>query len=290
MTTTIYSSTDAGAPNGTSLIGVLDALVAGYGTKPACGLTKIFSGTNKAAYRLPSGTSQRVLRVDETGPSNFARFVGYSTMTDVDTGTLAFPSESAIPGGLNFYKGSGVAAWRIITNGKYLHILWNPANNPTYYGYGDLLPLNTGGGIGTFIHGASVNSSITTFQTLQQSTNTPASGSFLHQSFTGIGSGVGAGKVADAKCGAGLGLGWGSLPNKDGVLSTIEMSQVRVFEAGGSDPNDRGIIPGLLAPCFNASQFNQGDVYPNSTTGRTYEFWRIDNQQYGLFVETSQWA
>ncbi len=102
MTVTVYRSTDAGAPqlNGVagSLITVLDAvLVNGYGSKPAAGWTKPFSGTNKAVYRnsptLGTGTYYRV-RDDATNGINAtcAQVRGYETMTNVDTGAGPFPS------------------------------------------------------------------------------------------------------------------------------------------------------------------------------------------------------
>lgn len=102
MPWTFYRSIDPSAPtlSGTvgSLLGLLDAiLVNGYGTQPAAGWTKEFTGTNKAAYRNGSAARARhFLRVDDsasgTGGALEARVRAYEAMTDVDTGTEPYPT------------------------------------------------------------------------------------------------------------------------------------------------------------------------------------------------------
>jgi hypothetical protein len=113
MAYTIYRSTDAGAPtlsgNTDSLIPLLDAiLVNGYGSKPAAGWTKPFSGTNKAVYRnAATAIARSYFRVVDSTTNRFAKIRGYDTMTDVDTGTGAFPLTSDITGdGLSIPKSS----------------------------------------------------------------------------------------------------------------------------------------------------------------------------------------
>lgn len=88
----ILRSSDGGAPtlNGTagSLIGVLDVLLDIGGSD---GLwEKVFSGTNKAAYRAFSG-ERYYLRVDDSSAQS-AAVRGFATMSDVDTGTGQFPT------------------------------------------------------------------------------------------------------------------------------------------------------------------------------------------------------
>lgn len=146
MPVTVYRSTDAGAPqlNGVagSLITVLDAvLVNGYGSKPAAGWTKPFSGTNKAVYRNSAvspatGTYFRI-RDDGVGPypqgSNKATLRGYETMTDVDTGVGAFPSLTQMPE-YGVYPpvivksdltGSAARGWTIIADERTCYLFLN---------------------------------------------------------------------------------------------------------------------------------------------------------------------
>src|ERR1043166_1591690 len=71
-----------------SLITALDAaLVTGQSW------TTPFTGTNKKAYRAPSG-NRLYLRVQDDAPvtAKEARITGYETMSDVDTGTNPFPT------------------------------------------------------------------------------------------------------------------------------------------------------------------------------------------------------
>lgn len=120
MVATIYKSTDASAPtlSGTTgaLITVLDAvLVNGYGTQPAAGWTKPFSGTNLAVYRQGGG-NLFYLRVndsavatgnDETAgapTATEARIRGYETMTAVSTGLGYFPTVGQLGPGIIWQK------------------------------------------------------------------------------------------------------------------------------------------------------------------------------------------
>lgn len=105
MPVTVYSSTDVGAPVLTgeagSLIAVLDAcLVNGYGTKTAAGWTKPFAdSSNTAVYRSGSG-SQAYFKFFDDGSSTtlgakVCQILGYSSMSDISTGTLATSSSTS---------------------------------------------------------------------------------------------------------------------------------------------------------------------------------------------------
>lgn len=63
------------------------------------GWEKVFVGTNKAVYRSANIAGNRhYLRVDDTA-NLFARVRGYEAMTDVDTGSNPFPTDTQISGG-----------------------------------------------------------------------------------------------------------------------------------------------------------------------------------------------
>lgn len=116
MTFRMYSSADPGAPtlSGTgSIFTVLDAiLVDGYGSKAPAGWTKAFTGTGKAAYRMATGAgkSGAYLRiVDQLDSGRGARWRGYESMTDVDTGTNPVPTVAQV-------SGDGFYCWKSWTN------------------------------------------------------------------------------------------------------------------------------------------------------------------------------
>lgn len=116
MAITFYSSADAGAPvlSGTGdITTVLDAiLINGYGSKPAAGWTKPFTGTNKVAYRMASGAGQAgyYLRIqDQLDSGRGYRWRSYKTMSDVDTGTNPVPTVAQM-------AGDGFYGWKSTTN------------------------------------------------------------------------------------------------------------------------------------------------------------------------------
>lgn len=128
------------------------------------GFAKPFSGTNKAVYRANDVTGLRnYYRVIDDGATaggnREARFVGYVSMTDVDTGADIHPTAAQYPNGFYWQKSSTAdavgRAWVCVTDGKtvywfgYLATL--AAAEPTTsntsafgIGFGDTVPFKTG--------------------------------------------------------------------------------------------------------------------------------------------------
>lgn len=103
--------------NGTvnSLIDVLD-----YCLVTISGWTKVFSGTNKAAYQYTTG--HPILRVDDTGSISNARVAylrAYESMTDIDTGINPFPTTTQSTNGYIVLKStvldSSERVWNFFT-------------------------------------------------------------------------------------------------------------------------------------------------------------------------------
>ena len=86
------------------------------------GWTKVFSGTNLAAYKSPDplGTGM-CLRVDDTG-TTACRVVGYEQMTDINTGTGPFPTNAQMSGGGYWAKSSlatsAPVTWSLIADSR----------------------------------------------------------------------------------------------------------------------------------------------------------------------------
>lgn len=126
----LYLSTDTSAPSLTgtvgSMIALLDAcLVNGYGSQTAAGWAKAFSGTNLAAYRAASG-NRFYLRIDDTGAQE-ARWVGYETMSDVNTGTNPSPTTAQQSGGMFCRKSNSADStsrpWALIASATWFIFL-----------------------------------------------------------------------------------------------------------------------------------------------------------------------
>ena len=83
---------------------------------------KVYTGTNKAVYRSLDATGPRhYLRVDDTG-ARFARVRGYESMTDIDTGTGAFPTDAQMSGGGYWHKSTVASAaavrWKLFADSQ----------------------------------------------------------------------------------------------------------------------------------------------------------------------------
>lgn len=177
MTIRVYSHTDTGAPqidrNVGSIINVLDAcLVNGFGsgaTATPVGWTKEFSAANKAAYKMPAGTSERFLFVDDdqtTDASRYYRLAGYDSMSAIDSGDGAWPSA----GGDWFFKAwdAGNSPWWLIADEGFFYLVLHPysdngfdysyARHPHLVAFGDAVPFNAGDQNFTVLIGGAANS------------------------------------------------------------------------------------------------------------------------------------
>jgi hypothetical protein len=115
------------------------------------GMAKVFSDTNRAAYRFldPQGSGM-FFYVDDTTTLN-ARVIGYEQMTDINTGVGPFPSA------LQYWTKSGVATgtvpWAVHGDSRILYFSNQPGipvNGSSYVGgftrfFGDLIAKRSGG-------------------------------------------------------------------------------------------------------------------------------------------------
>ena len=116
------------------------------------GWSKVYSGTNKAAYRSNNVSgSQTFLRVDDTVGRN-ARVVGYETMSDIDTGEGPFPTAAQLSGGGWWPKSnsatSAARAWTVVANDRtvYLHTGCGDSagSSGSVWGFGDFASYKVG--------------------------------------------------------------------------------------------------------------------------------------------------
>jgi len=154
MTVRVYYSDDSGAPvlSGTAgaLLDVLKAcLVNGYGSIDPLGWSEEFTGTNVSVFRAPQGR-RYYLRIQDDGAVSTtytemkAVWIGYQSMTDIDTGTDAF-------GLATYTQGSTISKsdelstttrpWILVGDEYCFHLFTYPdADNPTSgagYFFGD---------------------------------------------------------------------------------------------------------------------------------------------------------
>lgn len=315
MTVTVYQSTDASAPSLTgqigSLIAVLDAcLVNGYGSKSAAGWAKAYSGTNLAAYRAASGT-RNYLRVDDTGTgaANYARFIGYETMSDVNTGTNPFPTNAQQSGGLYMFKSSTAdataRAWMVVASPTMCYIfqgynvvaangIAGSAGTQPSLVFGDIISYKSGDTNLGFICGSTAASysgcNIGYAATIAASWNNP--GVVLQRSFTGsagatpCNAGMDLGRTANSST---VGVTSASIAYPDPVTGGIILGRFMLYEAI-TNPVVRGHLPGIWIPYHNLAG-NPGDTFNGSgnLAGRSFTFVDVGNgaTRARVAVETS---
>lgn len=268
MTVRTYRWNDASAPTLTGnatdykLIDVLDkCLVAGYGSKSAAGWTKEFTGTGKAVFKQGTGSNGMRLRVDCSSSSQTPRLRGYESMTDVDTGTGPFPTDSQLSGGCYAYTSSAADTterpWMVVATEKcfYLYIGYNnttveaisgsTAYKPTYF-FGDITSLKSGDAYHTLlIANTSTLSSSNSFS-LAVSLSQAAGGNFMARSHTQIGAAITIGKSHDvSRSASSATFGSGGTTYPDPVTGGMLLDQIRVFEPLAQVT--RGIMPGCYA-------------------------------------------
>lgn len=222
----------------------------------AAGWTKSYSGTNKAAYRMLAG-NQRYLRVDDTGTTS-ARVVGYESMTGVDTGTNAFPTDIQVSGGLYFNKSSvadtSSRAWIIVATDRLAHVFINAG--PTA---GLICGTQTFGDIKSFAGGDQYQtaliaqtsysaSAVGSYQSLHAQVAYPSTvtGNYIARAYTQVGGSLAIGKHTDAAKATSLTafIGGAGLPYPNPADGGLYMSPIFVHENGAL----RGTIPGVWGP------------------------------------------
>lgn len=196
-TTNTYTFDATGLPDGT----VTGTVVHKFA--PA-GWDKPFSATNVGVYKSndPAATGM-YLRVDDTASSNArnARVRGYETMSDANTGTGLFPTDSQIPGGYWWAKSNALDAtsrtWMFFADSRFFMLCaayingGDAGNYGTQIYFGDLIPVKTPDAYACVLGGSGGDSSTSTqvgaFDTNLACSSGSADTAMAPRSYTGIG-------------------------------------------------------------------------------------------------------
>lgn len=221
--------------------------------------TKPFSGTNLASYKTGAGSNGRYLRVDDTTTSA-SRVKAYETMTDVNTGTGIFPTDTQQTGGLYLQKSASATsyAWDIIADEKAAHMFFHNGTNRQYHFFGDFPSMKSGDLFNTLINfpPASTASSTDTI-THNSSTAATTSGHYIARPHTQTGSSLAVGAMLDRNSGQTTsGVSSGALPYPCPIDGNLHLSNLLL-----TDPSVgfRGTIPGYWAP-LHSTPFQQNDI------------------------------
>jgi hypothetical protein len=192
-----------------SLVNILDAcLVTGFDIKAATSLvvasgvaTLSFTGTNLAAYRSTDVASTGMyLRVDDTGTTS-CRVVGYEQMTDINTGSGAFPTTAQLSGG-GYWAKSGIAnavpaLWTLFADSRTILLQISPyfstgasLTSGVLRGFGDALPLRPGGDPYACLLNISTSNNVGSQGESSLDSIATIGNTYMPRAFTGLGSSI----------------------------------------------------------------------------------------------------
>lgn len=228
------------------------------------GFSKVYSGTNKAAYRAGDIMSSRLyLRVadDGTGSATYARVRGYESMSDVDTGTGPFPTDAQVSGGLYWGKSSTASstarAWRLIGDSQGFYLLVNQDGSGAWISaaWVDIPSEKAGDAYRTLLIGGTSTNVYN--QGYLHLINNPA-GHYFARSYVQTGTSIAAFKLSHHIAANGIGLYGIAYPAPMG--GQFYCAPVDVWEgtAYASATALRGPLPGVYAPLHPSAQLTDG--------------------------------
>lgn len=221
------------------------------------GWEKPFTFTNGAVYRsLDPAGNRHYLRVDDTN-AQFARVVGYESMSDGNTGTGPFPTAAQMNGGGYWPKSlnanSAAVAWSVAADSRIFYIstqggyssnaLWQVGS---VRAFGDAVALRPAGDAFSTILNYSNTSAVASMVDACLST-TFQSRIASPRNYTGLGSAVLQdlylwGTNATTNINSGVEGSHGAFPNRvDGALYTLK----KRVSAGSNVGEPRADVPGL---------------------------------------------
>ena len=248
---------------------------------PQSAWQKVFSATNRAAYRSTHVQSNgHYLYVDDSALL-FARVIGYEEMFDIDTGVGPFPTPAQLSGGGYWHKSTASnnnpAKYRLFADERLLITAWMPgvvssatAFSAPPFGFGDPEYLMPGGDAwGTILSSSSSSSSLSSTSSTSSLSSTALStwGSSAICSPRAA-SGLGSCVLIDSRsfCGtsaSGIDTHCGSAPSS--IDGRIMMARLFLKEQGNSMP-PRALTPGIrYIPQTGVSSIAQdGDILDGS--------------------------
>ncbi len=248
------------------------------------GWTKVYSGTNLAAYRAPGG-NRAYLRVDDTN-TLYCKVRGYLNMTDVNTGTDMFPTNEQLSNGIYWIKSNSTIdatskVWNFVGNDRtfYIQILGTGTTASVYtqcYGFGEFKSYKINDGHNILLIGNDSNSYATPF--MVRSDNITATGGtvghYVCRNYTGLGGSTIFSKHGDN---GKAGTTYSGSPSNfltafpNPVDGNVYMSPFFITETASI----RGELAGIhYTP--HASPLSNGDIFEGSgnLAGKSFMVWR----------------
>lgn len=299
MTITLLSQDTPGAPSVTGASGTLIAVL-DFCLVTNLGWEKVFSGTNVATYRAPTG-NRFYLGVSETATLN-ARLRCFETATAAGTavasGTGPTPTDAQLSGGCYIYKSndtSTVRTWRFASNGKLFHLAVGhstPSGASSYRGlfsFGDFVSYKAADAYNTLIHGENTATGYTTATTTVNTFAGSITGSYLVRAYTQLGGSSLSGKVVSGIYSSTTSFQFGAagVSYPSAIEGGLLIERLQITDNNNSvNPGIRGYMPGLWAP-MHTRPLQDLNTFTGTGdfAGRTFVVWDVGIGQ--VFIETS---
>jgi hypothetical protein len=265
----------------------------------AAGWTKQYSGTNLAAYKSSDvAANGNLLRVDDTN-AQYARCIGYETMSDVNTGTGLFPTTAQLSGGVYWPKSqasdSTSRPWILVADSRivYLMVGYTSTSSVAFgfnHVFGDINSVKSPDVYATVLNGFAsavfgTNGANGGLDYDHADALNPGTGLYMTRAYTGLGSSIKPRKNFPSICGntatkSGGSNGFMAFPNyADGGLYVVSH-----YLIDDSSQVVRGVSPGL----YCAPQYITNQVFSNrdpvtGVTGLTGKTLKAVNSNTGVF-------
>lgn len=250
------------------------------------GFSKVFSGTNKAAYRADDVNATRLyLRVDDT-TTTYATVKGYETMSDVDTGTGSWPSTARyLP--KSSAASSTARPWVLIADGRLFFLVIN-SDGGSYFDdltFGDILSYKAGDAYHCWLCAGTVTGYGNGASSGQLSLLNNSTGSDIARSYTQTGSSVSGLRHSHRISNLHLGEAGNAYPSP--VDNGFHAWPVEIWEGSTAA---RGILPGVYNPIHNANPAN-GTIITDvpQLSGRSLLVSTLVNQYRAAFDISGPW-
>ncbi len=249
------------------------------------GFSKAYSGTNKAAYQADDLASTRLYLRVEDSTAAYATVKGYETMSDVDTGTGAWPSAARY-----IIKSrtadSTARAWRLIGDARAFYLFIHAGSDAYWDGHawGDIVSFKPGDAYHVWL---SANTNSTSWgNTLFYSLSYSQGADFARAASQATGS-VDARKFTHGKTATALGYS-GMSEYPCATDNGFYAAPVDLWEASAARP--RGLAPGLYAPLHNSQPADATVISAiASLSGRELFVQSTNNTSRAAFDLTGPW-
>jgi hypothetical protein len=223
--------------------------------------TKPFSGTNLAAYKQGAGSNGMYLRIDDIASTSnsLPKARGYENMSDINTGTMGFPTDAQYGTGLNSAMVKSISSateWCILATEKILYLCSESATGLRgFHVFGDIASYKNGDIYNTVIitnkSGVYVDQQSAFMATFLSSDNADLSGHFMVRASTQSGTAITCGKYSEGMTRLGNA---GTYPSP--VDNALHIAEITITESNGGR---RGTLPGVWNP-LHSRPFSTADI------------------------------